>query len=83
MSEFVCPNTFCTFGAKLRMINQGGGGNKSIYFWKGLFTGSPKISLADPWKLQEKSYCGRSLKCDATYPQLKMLLFLHFWKELL
>ena len=71
------------------MINQreregGGGGDKSIYFWKGLFTGSPKISLAEPYELQEKSYCGRSLKCDATYqPQLKMLLLLHFWKELL
>ena len=25
MSEFVCPNTFCTFGPKLKRINQGGG----------------------------------------------------------
>ena len=41
MSEFVSPNTICTFGPKLRTINQRGGG--SIYFWKGLFTGSPKI----------------------------------------
>ena len=52
----------------------GGGGGKGIYFWKGLFTGSPKILLA-------KSCCGRSLKCDATHgathqPQLKMLLLL-------
>ena len=92
MSEFVCPNTFCTFGPKLRMINQrererergGGGGGGSIYVWKGLFTGSPKISLAEPQELQEKSCCGRSLKCDANYqPQLKMLLLLHLWKELL
>ena len=40
------------------------------------------MSLAEPYKLQEKGYCGRSLKCDATYqPQLKMLLLLHLWKE--
>ena len=74
MSRFVCRNTFCTYGPKLRTINQrgGGGGGGSIHFWKGLFTGSPKISLAEPRKLQGKSYCGRSLKCDATYQsQLK------------
>ena len=40
------------------------------------------MSLAEPYELQEKGYCGRSLKCDATYqPQLKMLLLLHLWKE--
>ena len=55
MSEFVCPNIFCTFGPKLRMINQrGGGGGGGIYFQKGLFTGSPKLSLAEPYELQEK-----------------------------
>ena len=60
------------------------GRGKSIYFWKGLFTWSPKISPAEPQELQEKSYGGRSLKCDVTYqPQLKMPLLLHLWKELL
>ena len=56
MSEFVCLNTFCTFAPTLRKINRGGGGGgQGIYFWKGLFTGSPKISLAKPQELQEKS----------------------------
>ena len=67
MSEFMCPNTFCTFGPKLRTINQReGGGGKSIHVWKGLFTGSPRNSLAELLELQEKNCCGRSLKCDAT-----------------
>ena len=47
--------------------SEGGGGTKVYTFGK--------VSSLD---------CGRSLKCDATYqPQLKMLLLLHFWKELL
>ena len=29
-------------------ISGGGEGGEGIYFWKGLFTGSPKISLAKP-----------------------------------
>ena len=40
MSEFVCPNTFCTFGPKLRTINQrgggGGGGQKYILLERSL-----------------------------------------------
>ena len=27
LSEFVCSNTFCTFGPKLRTTDQGGGQN--------------------------------------------------------
>ena len=62
----------------------GGGDDKSIHFWKGLFTGSTKISKSETYELQEKSFCGRSLKFDVTYqPQTVMLLLLHFWKELL
>ena len=62
----------------------GGGGDKSIHFWKGLFTGSTKISKSEPYELQEKSFCGRSLKFDVTYqPLTVMLLLLHLWKELL
>ena len=65
-------------------MNIGGGGDKSIHFWKGLFTGSPNISKSEPCELQEKSFCGRSLKFDVTYqPQTIMLLLLHLWKELL
>ena len=72
MSEFVGLNTFCTYGPKLRTINQreggGGGGGAKVYTFG-------KVSTLD---------CGRSLKCDATYqPQLKMLLLLHFLKELI
>ena len=44
-----------------------GGGGKSIQFWKGLFSGSPKISKSEPYGLQEKSFFGRSLKFDVTY----------------
>ena len=56
----------------------------NIHFWKGLFTGSPKIPKSEPYELQEKSFCGRSLKFDVTCrPQGEMLLPLHLWKELL
>ena len=62
----------------------GGGRDKSIHFWKRLFTGSPKISKSEPYELQEKSFCCRSLKFYVTYqPQTEMLLLLHLWKELL
>ena len=80
MSEFVCLNTFCTFGPTLKTINQGEGA-KVYTLERSQFTGSPKISIGATRKV---SYCGRSLKCDATYqPQLKMLLLLHLWEELL
>ena len=46
---------------------EGKWGGKSIHFWKGLFTGSPKISKSEPYELQEKSFCGKSLKFDGTY----------------
>ena len=70
---------------KLGKQRLGGGRGKSIHFWKGLFTGSPKIPKSQPNELQEKSFCGRSLKFDVSYqPQAEMLLsLLHFWKELL
>ena len=69
MSEFVCSNRFCTFGPKLRTINQGGGGGS---IWEAKNFTSRAIGAT------RKSYCGRNLKCDATYqPQLKMLLLLH------
>ena len=62
----------------------GGERGKSIHFWKGLFTGSPKIPKSEPYELQEKSFCGKSLKFDVTYqPQAEMLLLLDLWKELL
>ena len=49
LSEFVCRDTFCTFGPKLKNIDRGGGGGgKSIQFRKGLFNGSPKVSVAEP-----------------------------------
>ena len=52
MSEFVCPNTFCTFGPTLWTINWKGA---NIYtFGKVSSLGSPKISPADPQELQEK-----------------------------
>ena len=81
MSEFVCPNTFCTFGPTLRMINRKGGEyillERSLHWESKNFT-SRAIGAT------KKRYCGRSLKCDATYqPQLKMLLPLHLWTELL
>ena len=82
----MCRDTFCTFGPKLRTINRGGGGGagKSIQVGKGLFNWSPKVSVVEPLGLQEKSYCSRSLKFDTMHqPQLKMLLLLHLWKELL
>ena len=65
-------------------IGEGGGGQKYT-FLEGLFTGSPKISKSEPYELQEKSFCGRSLKFYVTYqPQTEMLLLsLHLWKELL
>ena len=31
MSEFVYPNTLCTFGPKLRTVNQRGGGGAKVY----------------------------------------------------
>ena len=79
MSEFVCPNTFCTFGPKLRTINQGGGQRyivleRSLHWESKNFT-SRAIGATRKKLLRE------SLKCDQ--PQLKMLLLLHFWKELL
>ena len=75
---------FRIFGLNLRNEDLGGGGGKSIHFWKGLFTGSPKISKPLPYELQEKSFCGRSLNFYVTYqPQAEMLLLLHLWKELL
>ena len=61
-------------------IGGGGGGGKSICFWKGLFTGSPKIPKSEPYELQEKSFCGTRLKFDMTYqPQAEMLLLLDLW----
>ena len=73
---------FYIFGLNLR--NEDQREDKSIHFWKGLFAGSPKISKSEPYDLQEKSFCGRSLKFDVTYqPQAEMLLLLHLWKELL
>ena len=76
---------FYIFGPNLGSEGWGGGRGKSIHFWKGLFTGSPKIPKSQPNELQEKSLYGRSLKFDVTYqPQAEMLLsLLHFWKELL
>ena len=51
----------------------GGGGDKSIHFWKGVFTGSRKISKSEPYELQEKRFCGRSLKFYVTYqPQTEI-----------
>ena len=77
----MCHNTFYVFGLKLRNEDWGGGGgggDKSIHFWKGLFTGSTKISKSEPYELQEKSFYGRSLKFDVTYqPQTVMLLLMH------
>ena len=46
---------FHIFGPNLRSIDWGGGGGKSKHFWKGLFTGSPKISKSEPYELQEKA----------------------------
>ena len=62
----------------------GGGGQKYTFLERsGLFTGSTKISKSEPYELQEKSFCGRSLKFDVTYqPWTEMLLLLHLWKEL-
>ena len=62
MSEFVCPNTFCTFGPKLRMINQvgggggGGEGGKSLYFWSISFKNFDSRAI----RATRKSYCGIS-----------------------
>ena len=69
------------FGLNLRNEDWG---DKSIHFWKGLFTVSPKNSKSEPYELQEKSFCGRSLKFYVTYQlQTEMLLLLHLWKEFL
>ena len=81
MSEFVCPNTFCTFGSELRMINQREGGQKHILLELKV---SSKNFTSRAIGATRKSYCCRSPKYDAIYqPQLKMLLLLHLWKELL
>ena len=54
----------------------GGGGQKYTFLERSLYW--------EPYELQEKSFCGRSLKFDVTYqPQTEMLLLLHLWKELL
>ena len=75
------------FGLNLRNEDWGGGGGgggQKHTFWKGLFTGNPKISKSEPYELQEKSFCGRRLKFYVTYqPHTEMLLLLHLWKELL
>ena len=72
---------FYIFGLNLRNEDRGGGRDKSIHFWKGLFAG--RISKSEPDELQEKSFCGRSLKFNVTYqPQTEMLLPVYLWKEL-
>ena len=53
MSEFVFPNTFCTFGPKLRTINQrggggGGGGKKYILLERSLHWESKHFTIAEP-----------------------------------
>ena len=81
MSELVHCNTFLYIWPYLRNEDRGAGG-KSMQFWKGLFT--ERISKLEPDELQEKSFCGRSLKFNVTYqPQTEMLLPVHLWKELL
>ena len=61
----------------------GGGGQKYTYLERSLYWES-KNSKSEPYELQEKSFCGRSLKFYVTYqPQTEMLLLLHLWKELL
>ena len=57
------PQHIFIYLAHLRSVDWGGGG-KSIHFWNDLFTGSPKISKSEPYELQDKSFCGRSLKFD-------------------
>ena len=61
-----------------------GGGTKVYIFGKVSLLGVKKISKSKPYELQEKSFCGRSLKVFVMYqPQTEMLLLLHLWKELL
>ena len=61
----------------------GGGGTKVYIFGKVSLLGVQKFQN-QPYELQEKSFCGRSLKFYVTYqPQAQMLLLLHLWKELL
>ena len=50
-----------SFGPNVRTIYQRG---KIISCWKGVFIESPKIAKAEPEELQDKSYCGKSLKLD-------------------
>ena len=46
-----CATThFYIFRLNLRNEDWGGG-DKNIHFWKGLFTGSPKISKSEPYEL--------------------------------
>ena len=71
---------FHTFDPNLRTIDQRG--SKVYIFGKISSLTVQKIAKSEPYELQEKSYCGRSLKFDATYqPQLEMLLLLQLWKE--
>ena len=53
MSEFVFPNTFCTFGPKLRMINKRLG-QKYILLERSLHRESKNFTIAEPKELQEK-----------------------------
>ena len=73
------------FGLNLRNEDWGGGGEGQKYtFLERSLYWSTKISKSEPYELQEKTFCGRSLKFDVTYqPQTVMLLLLHLWKELL
>ena len=62
----------------------GGGGTKVYIFGKVSLMGVQKFQKSELYELQEKSFCGRSLKFYVTYqPQTEMLLLLHLWKEFL
>ena len=85
MSEFVCLNTFCTFDPTLRNLNRGGGGGGKVYIllerslhWKSKNFTSKAIGAT------RKKFMWKKSEMDVTHqPQLRMLLLLHLWKELL
>ena len=79
MSEFVCPNTFCTFAPTLRTINQG----EYILLERSLHRESKDFTSRAIGAARKKNYCGRGLKCDVVYQPLLKMLLLHLWKELL
>ena len=65
-------------------IGGGGGGQKYTFLERSLYWESKNFKIRAIYELQEKSFCGRSLKFYVTHqPQTEMLLLLHLWKELL